>query len=159
MATTTEAAIRDRMITVISGLTPVSLADRFAEYRNEGDGDFVTWASKNPDAAWRRFQVRDNGDDTLPLVSNDSMDEHLVTFVILVAYTQSSRAGAKNALDRDRVMKEDQHAFERSIGLGGAANFATPNPDASLRSSKTKRVILKGVDFLQITQTMGFYLA
>ncbi|HEY1813015.1 MAG TPA: hypothetical protein VGG74_11780 [Kofleriaceae bacterium] len=159
MTTTTADAIRDRIIAVIAALAPTSLPDRFAPFRNEEAADFATWASQNADAAWRRFQVRDTGDYTPPAVSNTDVSEEIVTFAIYVAYPQTSRGGAKNALDRDRVMKEDQRQIDEAVGLGGAANFTDPFPNASWRGSKTTRKVVAGVDMLVVTQTMGFWQA
>lgn len=160
MSTTTADAIRDRVIAVISALVPASLpSDRFRPYLNEGDGDFAAFAADNADASWRRFQVRDTGDYSPPAVSNTDVAEDIVTFAIAVAYPQTSRAGAKNALDRDTVMKQDQRLLEQAIGLGGGANFAGSFPNASWRGSKTARRVIAGVDMLVITQTMGFWQA
>lgn len=156
---TTADLIRDRIIDVIESLTPDLLAgDKFRRYRNEGNGDFEAWATANPDGAWRRFQVRDVGRDQPPEVSNTDVEERLITFSIVVAYPQTSRAGRKNALDRDTAMSHDQHDIEHAIGLTGRGNFMPPDyPDASWRSGSTTRSVRQAVDFLEIEQTMAFY--
>ena len=49
------------------------------------------------------------------------------------------------------------HAIKFAVGLQGRANFAPPNPDATWRSDvPIPRIVGKGVDFLQIRQTMSF---
>lgn len=159
MGTTTAAAIRDRAITVISALVPISLRERFVAFRNEEGAEFLKWAEANPDAAFRRFQVRDDGNDQPPNVSNSDVEERLVTLAIRIAYPQNSRAGVKNALDRDRVMSEDQFKIEKAVGYSGASNFTSPNPDASWRDGRVRRVVGNSCDFLEIVQTMGYYRA
>lgn len=158
MSTTTDTAIRDRMIAVIGQLTASSLAgDAFVAYRNEGGADFKTWASSNPDAAWRRFQVRFAGDADSPETTNGDIEEQHVDFVVLVAYPWSSRAGVLNALDRDTVMRQDRDQILKAIGIDGAANFAGANPDACYRGGHATFDNVGEVDFIVITQTMSFY--
>jgi hypothetical protein len=156
VATTVES-IRDRAIDVIEATAPSVLpSDEFRRYRNEGGADFRVWAERNPAGAWRRFQVRDTGDDEPPEVSNTDVEERRITLVVTVAYPQTSRAGKDGALDRDDAMSSDQHKIEHAIGMCGRANFAPPYPDACWRSGRTERVVGDGVDFLVITQTMSF---
>lgn len=161
---TTAAEIRSRIIDVIRGLARAELASTpFVPYRNEGRGDFRQWCEENPAKALRRFQVRDTGDDQPPAVSNTDHEEREITFVALVAYPQTGRAGQQGALDRDDLMSGDQHRIEFAIGMCGRANFAPPHPDACWRAesssgarSRTARLIGENVDYLEITQTMTF---
>ena len=96
---------RDRIIAVIESLTPAILSkNRFLRFRNEEGGDFAKWCLAHPEASLRRFQVRDDGTDPTPLVTNCSVDEKMITFFISVAYPQTDRAGGKGALDRDTAM-------------------------------------------------------
>lgn len=156
MSTTTSSAILDTMLSVVEALTPTSLpGDKFRRYRNEGAGNFEDWAEAEPASAFRRFQIRDTGAEDPPLVSDTTTAETLRTFTALVAYPHNSRTGPKNALDRDRVMTEDQHQIESAIGLFGGANFA----DASWRSGHASRVAGTACDFLEITVEMAFYRA
>lgn len=154
---TTAESIRDRAIAVIEGLVArVIGTDRFVAYRNEYGADFRHAAEAYPTKAWRWFQVRDDGNDEPPAVSNTDFEERKITLVVLVAYQQNHRAGPDNALDRDDAMSADQHQIEHAIGMCGRANFAPPNPDACWRSGRTTRIVGNGVDFLEITQTMSF---
>lgn len=155
---TTADLVRDRIIVVIESLTPAILSkDRFRRYRNEEGANFQKFCEAHPESMLRRFQVRDLGDDPAPLVTNCSIDEKMITFVILVAYPQTDRTGDKGALDRDTAMSRDMHAIKFAVGLQGRANFAPPNPDATWRTDfPSPRVVGKGVDFLQIRQTMSF---
>jgi hypothetical protein len=156
---TTAESIRDRAIAVIEELVPRALADdRFRRYRNEGGADFQRWADKNPAGAWRRFQVRDDGTDQPPSVSNTEIEERRVHLVITLAYPHVHRAGPDNALDRDDAMSLDQHQIEHAIGMCGRANFSAPHPDACwlAEGSSTDREIGDACDFLVIRQTMTF---
>jgi hypothetical protein len=157
---TTAAAIRDRIIAVIEALAPGPLASNpYIGSRNEYGADFEDWARSNPDGAFRRFQVRDTGEQAPPEVSNTNLEWRSVTFEIVVAYPQSHRTGPQNALDRDDIMSADQHQIEQAIGVNGYANFIDPSPNACWVSGSTDRDISDPVDFLVIKQTMGFWRA
>ena len=164
MSTTTAAAIRDRMIAVISALVPSSLSsDAFIEYPNEATGNFRVWANANPGAAWRSFQVRTILDPTAyhaVEVSNTDLEENYGTFVVTVSYPQDSRAGDGGALRRDDVIDQDRKMIEKAIGLDGAANF-TPDTgaDATYRGHLPTVEAGDTCDFLVIRQTMSFTLA
>jgi hypothetical protein len=131
---TTAEAIRDRIIAVIGGLTPKTIAtDRFIAFRNERDGAFQAWAEANPTGCRRRFQVRQLRDRRAPDISNTDFEERMVTFRILVAYPQSHRDGPGAALDRDDALDSDMMQIEHAIGMCGRANLAPPYPDACWR--------------------------
>lgn len=158
---TTAAAIRDRIIALIEALIPRELAgDRFVVFRDDDDADFQPWCEANPQAAFRRFQVRDLAPDRPAQVSNMDVEERMVTFTIAIAYPQTARAGRLGARDRDRIRTADRHQIETAIGMRGAANFQPPNPEAGWISSdaEDEPVLGKGVDFQMITQTMRFML-
>lgn len=160
---TTADAIRDRVIALISAVVPTKLAaDRFKAFQPEGDGDFVAWCQSKPDAAFRRFLVRDlDAVDRHPRVSNTDVEEHFVTLEIAIAYPQTARTGPKLALGRDDVSTSDRHQIEQQVGVNGYGNFvgatfpnATPLPDDD---PAPRRVKLDGCDLLVITQTYRFY--
>jgi len=159
MATTTAAAIRDRIRTVIQALTPQAhRAQKFIAYRNEGGANFRRWAQQEQAGAYRRFQVRDTGDDSPPSVSNTDVEERLVTFRVTIAYPHTSRTGKDGALDRDDIMALDQHQIEHAIGMCGRASFTAPTyPDACWRSGRTRREIGDICDFLIVEQSMSFF--
>lgn len=162
MATTTEEAIRDRIIAVIESLTPTfDAASRFRAYRNEGGADFLGWCDANTRAAWRRFQVRGVGDDEPPAVSNLDVEQRVYRVRLLVAYPHDHRAGRDGALDRDDVMRADQHTIERAIGWAGGANFTAPYPDACWMQAEhfVERVPGATVDVLEMRLGFMFYRA
>lgn len=154
---TTAPALRDYIIALVTALTPDVLSgDRFIAFRNEGNGDFVVAMEAAPAGALRRVQVRYSGDDDPPIVTNTDHERQLVTFQIMVAYPHTGRYGADMALDRDDVMRSDQHQLEETVGLYGQANFVSPNPNACWRDAPVSRLAGTSVDFLVVDLTLEF---
>jgi hypothetical protein len=154
---TTADAIRDRAIAVIESLTPTKLSgDKFRRYRNDGAGDFVAWAMKNPAGAFRRFQVREYG-DVPPQVSNTDYEERQLVLHVTVAYPQTARTGPDQALDRDDVMERDWKLIDYAIGLYGRQNFIPPNTDAMPLGFKSRELVrADGVDFLVLEEQFTY---
>ncbi len=125
MVLATAAAIRDQLHTLLEALTPTTDAVEFRRYRNEGDGDFRAWVERNPAAAFRRFQVREVSADEEVFSSSTTQEHVRIRYEILVAYPQSHRYGAANAMDRDDVMNQDWKLINKAIGLYGRANLTT----------------------------------
>src|ERR1051325_7779674 len=153
---TRAGSIRDRVIQLIAAITPTAAtssapSNGFFAYRNEGDGSFVKFAEKNPTNAYRRFQVRDDGIDEPPAVSNMDLEERKLTFDILVAYPLNQRTGKQAALDRDDTMDEDFHAIDYAVGMYGRANFTAPYPDATPMGCSRRVEHGNACDFLVIT--------
>jgi hypothetical protein len=133
----TAEAIRDRVYALIESLVPASLAaDRFRRYRNEGD--FDEWAEKNIPASFRRFRVREVGDDEPPLTSDTTTERVRLRLEIRMAYPQTSRTGPANAMDRDDAMNADWLAINRTIGIYGRAGFTGANDCTPLGAVKTR---------------------
>lgn len=155
---TTEGSIRDRAIAVVESLVPTDLKrDRFRHHRNEDDGEFTDWCIKNPDAAFRKFQVRTTGTRKPPDVSNCDIHELRVTLRIMIAYPQTARAGVKQALSRDDVMEHDLTKIDFAIGMTGRANFAPPYPDACWRELDVpERIVRAPIDFLLLEETYSY---
>lgn len=125
MALATVEAIRDRVYSLIEGLTPTLLSsDKFRRFRNEDGADFEEWAEKNPTATLRRFQVRQVGTDIPALVSDTTTERVTLELSLRVAYPQSHRYGDANAMDRDDVMNQDWKSINYKIGLYGRGNFS-----------------------------------
>lgn len=160
MATTTESAIRDRIIAVVLSCSPTShSADGFRAFPNEESARFEDWCESNAMDAWRLVQVVETGDIDPPEVSDTITKLIRATFLISIAYPHSHRAGA-NALERYRVMEEDQHKIEQAVGMTGRVNFTPPTfPDACWVEGTARRDKGEGCDFLVIEQTMQFYRA
>ncbi len=156
--TATVEAIRDQALTVVEALVPdVCSGDRFRRYRNEGDGDFEGWAEAHPAAAFRRFQIRDTGDDKPAESTNLDVEWRTVTFRGLFAYPHNSRTGPQQALDRDDAIELDQYTIEDALCARGRANFQG-SADACwvADGSSTQRIEGTAVDFLEIVFVMLF---
>ena len=156
MSLATVAAIRDQILTVMEGLTARSLTgDKFRRYRNEGAGDFVDWAEKNPAGSFRRVQVRNVGDDFTPETTSGIEERVRVTFEIRVAYPQSHRYGAANAMDRDDVIEQDWGSINYAVCLYGRANFTGAYDCTPLPAEKSIDRA-SGVDFLVVRATYEY---
>ena len=162
MATTTFDAIRDRAVTVISGLVPTYLSGvKFRGSSNKRAGDFIRDCEGQPSGSFRQFQVRDLGSDKPPIVTNSDFAERETTLQIIVAYPQDYAFNAaplgKQALDRDRAISTDQHLIVYNIGfIGGRGNFSSvvngTYPDATplADGESVTRQIGHACDFLVI---------
>lgn len=147
----TAETIRDRIYALIEALTPVSLtADKFRRYRNEGGAEFDAAMEKAPTGAFRRFQVRQVGDDEPPAVSNTQYELARARFEIRVAYPQTHRYGAQNAMDRDDVIAEDWLRINFATGIYGRGNFSGSNDCTPLGAVKSREQGGK-VDYLVVT--------
>jgi hypothetical protein len=150
VALATQEAIRDRVYALIEAITPTSLAsDKFRRYRNEGGADFEAWAEANPAAALRRFQVREVGDDESPDVSNSDLEAVEIRYEIRIAYPQTHRYGAANAMDRDDVINQDWLKINAAIGIYGRNNFSSSHDCTPLGAVKTREQGAK-VDYLVV---------
>jgi hypothetical protein len=153
----TAAAIRDRCHALIEALTPTSLSStKFRRYRNEGDGNFDDFAETNPAAAFRRFQIRDDGSEDPPEVSNTDIDLRHITLIVRIAYPHTGRYGADQALDRDDVMDQDWGLVNGKLGIYGRSNFSSSNDCTPLGAT---REVMRGasVDVLEVTARYSFY--
>lgn len=151
MPTATPETIRDRIITLISALTPTSLAaDKFRVARDEAAADFRGWAEQNPAACLRRFQVRYDGNAEPPEVTNLDVAQLRMRVRILIAYPQTHRFGGAAGRDRDDVIDEDWRKLDYSVGIYGRANFSGTN-DCTPMGCQREIERGQGVDFLTIT--------
>jgi hypothetical protein len=147
----TAESIRDRVYTLIEALTPTSLSsDKFRRYRNEGGADFDAAMEKNPSAAFRRFQVRETGDDEIPETSSGTEERVRIRYTLRMAYPQTHRYGGANAMDRDDVINQDWKAINYTVGMYGRGNFSGTNDCTPLGAMKT-RESGQGVDYLVVT--------
>lgn len=156
MAVATLESIRDRCYTLIEALVPTSLSrDRFRRYRDEGDGNFPDWAEANTPGAFRRFQVREVGDDNPPDVSDTTMERVQATLEITVAYPQTARTGPANAMDRDDVQNQDWKLINAAVGLYGRGNFSGSNDCTPLGCVKSVERVGK-VDLLVVRMSVEY---
>lgn len=157
MALATQEAIRDRVYALIEALTPSSLsATKFRRYRNEAGADFDAWSEKNPSGAFRRFQVRETGDDEPPDVSNTDLEAVELELTIRIAYPQTHRYGSANAMDRDDVINQDWKLINAAVGIYGRANFSL-NCDCTPLGAIKERDTGIGVDYLNVVATFRYH--
>jgi hypothetical protein len=123
MSLATAAAIRNQVYSLLEALTPTTDATKFRRYRNEGGADFEAWAETHTTACFRRVQVRQVGADELPETSSAVEERVRMRMTLRIAYPQTHRYGAANAMDRDDVMNEDWLKINAAVGVYGAANF------------------------------------
>ena len=157
MSTTTSAAIRNRMLTVVEALTPATQSGvRFLRHREEID--FRAWADAHPEACLRRFAVRDLGDYRPALISNTDVELRRALFEVVLAYPLNYRFGSgANLLGVEDVIDQDMHQVEHAVGLRGYANFtAATGAEAAWVDGETARSS-SNVRFLVIAQSMEFY--
>lgn len=158
MATATIETIRDRIIALITALTPTSLTgDKFRVSRDESMADFRAMCESNPPACLRRFQVDDDGTDELPLVSNMDASRLRVTFTIQVAYPNTHRYGTGAGRDRKDVIDEDWRRLNFAIGAYGRANFSGTNDCTPLGAMKEVEKAEK-VTYLVATASFEYVL-
>jgi hypothetical protein len=137
MATSTAAVIRDRVRTLIAQVDPVSFTGtRFRDWRYEGTADFRDAMEKLSAGAFRRYYVRNVGNDEPPAVSNMSFEERRLTLEILIAYPATHCYGADNAMDRDDIIEEDWVEIDFQIGLCSRANFGDSSDCTPLGCTK-----------------------
>lgn len=146
----TVESIRDRILTLIEGVTPAKLSTKFLRHRAERDGNFVDWAEKNPAAAFRRISASEVGDDEPPETSNVSEERVRTRFEVRIAYPQTHRYGPDNERDRKDLMNADWKAINLLIGVYGRGNFSGSNDCTPLGCTKTTDAS-GAVDFLVVT--------
>lgn len=153
---TTPGSLRDHIIGLIQNVTPTHLpGTAFRPYRNENRADFMDWCAKNPQSAFRRYQVRDTGAFPNPEVSLTFEEGRRCNYEILVAYPQNGRYGRAQALDRGDIMVEDRHKIETAVGLRGWQNFVGENvPNATWTDGESGHTSSGAIDFVRIRQEM-----
>lgn len=157
MALATVEAIRDRVYTLLEGITPTSLSDvKFRRYRNEGGADFEDFAEKNSAAAFRRVQVREIIDDLQKPETTSAIEERVRTRLrIAIAYPQTHRYGSANAMDRDDVINQDWLKINNVVGIYSRSNYSSTN-DCTPLGATPSRETGDRVDYLVVTMELEF---
>lgn len=158
MATATIETIRDRIIALITALTPTSLTgDKFHVSRDESMADFRAMCESSPPGYLRRFQVDDDGTADNPESTNVDAALQIVTFVVQVAYPNTHRYGAAAGRDRKDVIDEDWRKLNYACGIYGRANFSGTNDCTPLGAVKEVDKSEK-VTYLVATMRMQYVL-
>lgn len=159
MATTTAAAIRDKMLDTVDALVPrVLSSDRFKRHREEG-GDFRAWAVANPTAALRRVSIMDTGLVEPPLVTNTDYEHVRRVFEVVVAYPRkSARYGRDAARDLHDALELDGDQLDAAIGTTGYQTLdQATSGAATVITTDRGREDLPGVVFLTIRLSVQYY--
>lgn len=156
MATTTAAAIRDQLATLVAAINVGDPGPAFREHRYD-DGDFIAWAEAHPDASLRRFSVRLEVKDADPAVMGMTEEWREAWTTLLVAYPRTNRFGALNALGLDDAIRADQRLIESIIGVRGNHNLAglatvMPQPTEAISWAAGE-----SCDFLLVSQRLGYW--
>lgn len=124
MTTTTAAAIRDEMLSMIESIAPsVERGTPFRRYREQAS-TFREWAEANPAACLRRFSIRYNGTFAAATVSNTLVEETSAEFEIIVAYPTTQRYAG--SLGLDDIVASDQLQVHARVGPPGYASITSP---------------------------------
>ena len=155
----TQAAIIDRITALVSDLTPLSdVGVPFRSSLNEGSANFIDQCEAQPAGCLRRFQVRTDGSEDPPEVSDTLVDMRHFTAIVLVAYPTTGRWGTKGAVARDRVIDEDWGRLNGTAGVGiySRGQFASTYDCTPLGAEKT---IIRGTacDFLEVRARFSYY--
>lgn len=122
--TMTASSVRDELTTGVISLTADSLAHvKFRAHDNRQD--FRTWCNANPQAAFRRFQIRDVGTVAGSEVYDAQQTWHVTEMECVVAYPRDYRYGRDALIDLDEVLWEDLDDIDNAIGSNGAAAVTT----------------------------------
>lgn len=139
---TTAAAVRDAMLTLIEAVTPAIHAQT-AFRRHREQAEFRAWAEQNPGACLRRVSI-DYGDRQAAAVSTTLVEENSWTFTVTVAYPTSSRFGSDARYDLRDTITSDLRQIYRVIGPPGYASFTAP------------ATVLDGGEDIEIGETVSF---
>lgn len=121
---TTPGAIRDRMATLITGITPrLHAGQKFLRHREQSP--FRAAMDAVPGACLRRFSVRNLGDITQALVTDHQVERVEETMIVEVAYPTDGRHGGVELAGLDDAINSDATRIEATIGI--------PSSDATLK--------------------------
>lgn len=102
----------------LSSLTHVKLR------AHDNRQDFRSWCDANPQAAFRRFQIRDIGTVPGSEVYDAQQAWHVTEMECVVAYPRDYRYGSQALLDLSDVLWEDLNEIDNTIGTNGFATTA-----------------------------------
>lgn len=114
MAVTTFGACRDEEIALVEATTPTSESALLFRAHLAQD-DFRTWAQEQPNAATRRFDVRDLFEYDEPININNERALY-GRHEVVIAYRNDFRYGADRRRDMFDVIHEDRRKIDEAIG-------------------------------------------
>ncbi len=154
MPTTTVSTIRDQMVSVLEGLTPTSHAGvKFRGHRDEME--FFEWCGTNKAASLRRIEVRGGTSFEPPEVTNTDVEFHRTPMTVTVAYPlEWGKYGPKNRASLEKLIEQDMHQIDDSIGARGQANWTGGSWAMKVRDEVAEQ---DGVLFMRMEFQVGYY--
>lgn len=154
MSPTTSSEIRDRMIALIAAITPKSQSGiRFRLHRGEQPID--AFGDGEPGAVLRLFSVLNSGREKAPTVSGIDQEWREATFIVLVGYPQTFRAGSRADRSLEDLIEQDADLITEAIGLYGFGNFTK----STIMPDTWDRQVVDGekTRYLRIETTHGYW--
>jgi len=112
--------------------------------------DFRTWCDANPNAAFRRFQIRDVGTVSGSQIYDAQQAWHVTEFECVVAYPRDYRYGSQALLDLSDVLWEDLNELDNQIGTNQAAAATTATVTTLEKTTEEGAACVFGVLRLQV---------
>ena len=152
---TTFENVRNQQVSNLEALVPTNMAGtKFRRHRDEVD--FFDWCTANKAACFRRFDLRGGVAFTGPEITNTDVEFHRTMSVVTVAYPMEwGKYGLKNRASLEKLMEEDIHQIDDTIGLRGMANWAAGS--WSQKTGEGEIAEQDGVMYLRIQYEVGFY--
>lgn len=120
-ATTTAKAIRDAMIVAMNdALCSVREEHRFVQHREAVP--LREWAPEHPQAALRRYSIRDTGGSSPPLVASAGVEQVERQFECVVSYPAGG-VFAPGTFDLDTLIESDLTEVLTTIGTTAASSL------------------------------------
>lgn len=161
MAATSSSAIRDTMSAALKALTPGANGEaKFREHDNRSmlGFEFQQWCEKSPQAAFRRFLVRSDGNPRMTGASNTDADWVETAMEVTVAYPRDHRYGPQQKLDLDDTIEQDAKRIRWAVGVNGYAAIAAADGTV-LEPETTIRVEGDACFFTVVTIPIGYWEA
>ena len=118
MGTTTFETIRTTQLSTIEGISP-SLVNEVKFLRHREEDEFREWCETNPQAAFRRFSVRDLFNDVMPEITNLDVELVVGSEEVVIAYPEDFRyPGLDGTLALHDVIRSDKFLINKKIGAG-----------------------------------------
>ncbi len=154
MSTTTFNLIRSQFTVLMESLIPTSNTGvRFRRHRDEKD--FFDWCGENKSASWRRFEVRGGMSYEGPEITNTDLEFHRMPASVTVAYPlEWGKYGGSNRASLEKVVEEDMHAIDDTLGLRGLAGWVSGSWSRKVRDEVAEQ---DGVLYMKMDFEIGLY--
>jgi hypothetical protein len=131
---TTFATVRDKMVTLLEGLTPLrNAAQPFRRHRDPAD--FSAWVEAHPEACLRRFEL-ETALALEPAPFTDGLVENTEQVVrVRVAYPRSPGLyGPENERDHEDLLEVDVAQIDEAIGKHAGPDYVNEQHECAFRA-------------------------